>query len=206
MFKILAAGHDQTTDFTCGAACLLTIMDILGLEPGHPAEELLIWREANSIFMGEGHAGIGPYALANAAARRGMKAAIWTDTYARQFSKSLRDNERRAYEIIEEYDREESLGLGVIIKTADFSVKDALNHAHEKRPAVILVSPEDEDHWVVSYRLANGDIFYFDPYYKHIGKFITEKDFDRAYPAATIKAAVFLTERRNGPVNQLLNW
>src|SRR3546814_3112312 len=44
--------YHQTTDFTCGPACLL--MAMAALVPGRqmaPSDELRIWREATTIFM-----------------------------------------------------------------------------------------------------------------------------------------------------------
>ncbi len=41
------------------------------------AHELQLWREANTVFMGQGHPGSSPYGLALAAWRRGFKPALW---------------------------------------------------------------------------------------------------------------------------------
>lgn len=48
--------YQQTTDFTCGPACLL--MAMCALQPNRLAErteELQIWREATTVFMTSGH-------------------------------------------------------------------------------------------------------------------------------------------------------
>jgi len=42
-----------------------------------PRHELQLWREANTVFMGKGHPGSGPYSLALAAWRRGFKPELW---------------------------------------------------------------------------------------------------------------------------------
>ncbi|WP_409288878.1 peptidase C39 family protein [Pseudomonas sp. KCJK8927] len=66
--------YAQTTEFTCGAACLL--MAMAALERGRPllrAEEIQLWREATTIFMTAGHGGCSPQGLALAAWRRGFE-------------------------------------------------------------------------------------------------------------------------------------
>jgi hypothetical protein len=41
------------------------------------AHEMQLWREANTVFMGEGHPGSSPYGLALAAWRRGFRVELW---------------------------------------------------------------------------------------------------------------------------------
>ncbi|SEI20894.1 peptidase C39 family protein [Pseudomonas asplenii] len=65
--------YAQTTEFTCGPACLL--MAMAALQPERKAtrrEEVQIWREATTIFMTSGHGGCSPQGLALAAWRRGF--------------------------------------------------------------------------------------------------------------------------------------
>lgn len=53
--------YQQTTDFTCGPACLLMAMG--ALQPGRALErreELQLWREATTVFMTSGHGGCNP--------------------------------------------------------------------------------------------------------------------------------------------------
>lgn len=192
MLKSFIHGHDQTTDFTCGAASLLTAMKIFGYENIDSTEEYLIWREANSVFMGEGQAGIGPYALACAAKRRGMSAEIWTDTTENQFCNDLDPGKRDVYRLMERYDREQCDHHGITIHKSDFKVNDLLENTHENKVLIFLIAPENEDHWVLSYKMANGGYFYFDPYYKAVEEYIDESDFPKAFPSASIKVGVIL--------------
>lgn len=65
--------YAQTTEFTCGPACLLMAMG--ALQPGRSTsrrEEVQIWREATTVFMTSGHGGCSPQGLALAAWRRGF--------------------------------------------------------------------------------------------------------------------------------------
>jgi hypothetical protein len=73
--------YNQTTEFTCGPSALLMAMKTLdpGIELSR-AHELLVWREANTVFMGgPGQAGCGATGLALAAHRRGFDVEVWVN-------------------------------------------------------------------------------------------------------------------------------
>ncbi|MBH3462654.1 peptidase C39 family protein [Pseudomonas putida] len=69
--------YAQTTDFTCGPACLLMAMAALRpqLQPTRQ-EEVRLWREATTVFMTSGHGGCSPHGLALAAWRRGFRVRL----------------------------------------------------------------------------------------------------------------------------------
>jgi predicted double-glycine peptidase len=73
--------YNQTTDFTCGPSSLLMAMKALDPKADFTrTHELLLWREANTIFMGsDGHGGCGAAGLALAAHRRGFSAEVWVN-------------------------------------------------------------------------------------------------------------------------------
>ncbi|BBP76871.1 GNAT family N-acetyltransferase [Pseudomonas sp. Ost2] len=65
--------YAQTTEFTCGPACLLMAMGALQAKrQASRREEVQIWREATTVFMTSGHGGCSPQGLALAAWRRGF--------------------------------------------------------------------------------------------------------------------------------------
>ncbi len=69
--------YHQTTEFTCGPACLLMAMGALdGSIPGNHQDELRLWREASSVHMPGGHGGCGAHGLALAAWRRGYQVRL----------------------------------------------------------------------------------------------------------------------------------
>ncbi|MDX1803634.1 MAG: peptidase C39 family protein [Alcanivorax sp.] len=87
----------QQTPFTCGPACLQ--MALAALQEGyHPnrTEELLLWREATTIFMTAGHGGCHPIGLALAAHARGLKASVWCNQRGPLFVDSVRDPAKKA--------------------------------------------------------------------------------------------------------------
>lgn len=69
--------YPQTSGFTCGAATLLNIAFDSGLGVKlAPEAEYAVWRQANSVWMGGGHPGIEPWALALAGVRMGLAAVV----------------------------------------------------------------------------------------------------------------------------------
>ncbi|KAF1011205.1 MAG: Acetyltransferase YpeA [Pseudomonas fluorescens] len=88
--------YAQTTDFTCGAACLLMAMG--GLAPARVAqrrEELQIWREATTVFMTAGHGGCSPQGLALAAWRRGFRVRMQVSVGGPLFLDGVRDPHKK---------------------------------------------------------------------------------------------------------------
>ncbi len=88
--------YQQTTDFTCGPACLL--MAMCALQPNRLAErteELQIWREATTVFMTSGHGGCSPQGLALAAWRRGFRVHLQVSIDGPLFLNSVRNKHKK---------------------------------------------------------------------------------------------------------------
>ncbi|MEW7855319.1 ribosomal protein S18-alanine N-acetyltransferase [Pseudomonas chlororaphis] len=88
--------YQQTTDFTCGPACLL--MAMAALQPGRALErreELQLWREATTVFMTSGHGGCSPQGLALAAWRRGFRVRLQVNTRGPLFLGGVRDEHKK---------------------------------------------------------------------------------------------------------------
>lgn len=89
--------YAQTTDFTCGPACLM--MAMAALDPAYVSnrsDELQLWREATTIYMTSGHGGCGPHGLALAAWRRGLRAKIYVSQQGPLFLEGVRRQEKKA--------------------------------------------------------------------------------------------------------------
>lgn len=86
----------QTTPFTCGPACLLMALAALKQQTPTTTEELLLWREATTIFMTAGHGGCHPLGLALAARQRGLNARVWCNQTGPLFVDSVRDSDKKA--------------------------------------------------------------------------------------------------------------
>lgn len=88
--------YQQTTDFTCGPACLLMAMG--ALQSGRSLErreELQIWREATTVFMTSGHGGCSPQGLALAAWRRGFRVRLALSMTGPLFLDGVRDSHKK---------------------------------------------------------------------------------------------------------------
>jgi len=88
--------YPQTTDFTCGPACLLMAMG--ALQPGRALErreELQIWREATTVFMTSGHGGCSPQGLALAAWQRGFRVRLQVNMAGPLFLNGVRDEHKK---------------------------------------------------------------------------------------------------------------
>lgn len=89
--------YAQTTEFSCGPACLM--MAMAALDPDYQpnrSDELRLWREATTIFMTSGHGGCGPHGLALAAWRRGYRAKIYVNQRGPLFLEGVRRQEKKS--------------------------------------------------------------------------------------------------------------
>ncbi|ASK33706.1 GNAT family N-acetyltransferase/peptidase C39 family protein [Alloalcanivorax mobilis] len=152
----------QSTDFTCGPACLLMARAALGraaqgasAELQSDSEELLIWREATTIFMTAGHGGCHPLGLALAAHRRGLNVEVWCNQIGPLFMDSVRDdNKKRVIETVHRHFEHDARELSIPIHYGELSA-ERLDRALENGDvAIVLISTWRLDgrkapHWVV---------------------------------------------------------
>lgn len=88
--------YAQTTDFTCGPACVLMAMGALQRDRvPERREELQIWREATTVFMTSGHGGCSPQGLALAAWRRGFRVHLHVSMPGPLFLDGVRDAHKK---------------------------------------------------------------------------------------------------------------
>jgi ribosomal protein S18 acetylase RimI-like enzyme len=88
--------HQQGTDFTCGAACLMMAMRTFNAKCDMSlSNELQIWREATTIFMTSGHGGCGPHGLALSSWRRGYRTEVYLSQTSPMFLSSVRSLEKK---------------------------------------------------------------------------------------------------------------
>lgn len=89
--------YAQTTEFTCGPACLMMAMAAIDTtyQPSR-SDELKLWREATTIYMTSGHGGCGPHGLALAAWRRGFRARVLINQRGPLFMEGVRRPEKKA--------------------------------------------------------------------------------------------------------------
>ncbi|MFJ4157583.1 peptidase C39 family protein [Pseudomonas sp. NPDC089752] len=120
--------YAQTTEFTCGAACLL--MAMAAIERGRPllrTEEIQLWREATTIFMTAGHGGCSPQGLALAAWRRGFDVRMVLSQTGSLFIDGVRSAQKKEVmkqvedgfvEALSETDVQQILASGLDVRSA----------------------------------------------------------------------------------------
>ena len=133
--------YRQTTDFTCGpSSCLMAMKALDGRKPMSRSEELAIWREATTIFMGPagGHGGCGALGLALALHRRGFRPEVHVNHRGVLLAKRSRLAERReAMGLVQERDLAEARARGIPVRYDRLSIGDleaAAEAGHPDRP------------------------------------------------------------------------
>ncbi|MBB3065146.1 GNAT family N-acetyltransferase/peptidase C39 family protein [Limibacillus halophilus] len=148
--------YEQTQEFTCGPACLLMALSAFlpDYEPS-TTEELRLWREATLIFMTSGHGGCGPYGLALAAQRRGLKPEIFVTDPGSLFLQSVRSmKKRQAMKLVQEDFRNQAKAAKIATHRRRLTAKDLRRFLNSGALPVVLVSSyrmwgEKMPHWVV---------------------------------------------------------
>ena len=144
----------QSTPFTCGPACVL--MALAALKGGAPdtTEELLLWREATTIYMTGGHGGCHPMGLAIAAKRRGLDASVWCNQEGPLFVDSVRDRDKKAViTTLHQYFVDTCKENNIPVNYRDFTAGDLDNAIIEGKIVLVLISTWRLDgrkapHWV----------------------------------------------------------
>ena len=163
--------YQQTTDFTCGPACLMMAMKALDSTLRLDRRlELRLWREATSIFMASGHGGCGPFGLALSAHRRGFGAELFVKQRGVFLVDTVRDQDKKeVMRVVEEefLDRIRELDLPLRHRAARFSEVQELFDAGGI-PLVLISSwriyRERFPHWVVITGFEERFIYVHDPF------------------------------------------
>lgn len=152
--------YEQTTDFTCGAACLNMAMGrYVSPEYLDPVWEIRFWREATTVFMMSGMGGCEPFGLAVTAYEHGLDPEIYTTDRDVLFLDTVRDPEKRQVMALAQRDfrrRVEEARIPVIDFAPSLNtIRAAIARGHS---AIVLVSGyfmfgKKVPHWV----LAHGD-------------------------------------------------
>jgi hypothetical protein len=161
-----ASVYFQTTEFTCGPATLM--MAMAALDPDYAPnrlDELKIWREANMVFMGEGHAGCSQYGLACAALSRGYAVEIYEHNARHLFLSSARTaSEAEAQNLLEDYDRQKAIKRGARVFTQRVTPELIRDLLSQDRQLITLTSEDIHGHWCNVHDVDDRRIYVVDPY------------------------------------------
>ncbi|AXS42642.1 GNAT family N-acetyltransferase/peptidase C39 family protein [Breoghania sp. L-A4] len=168
--------YQQSTEFTCGPACLA--MALKHFESGVELTqrlELRLWREATTIYLASGHGGCGPYGLAVAAVRRGLAAEIRINTTDFLFLASVRDPEKqRVMRIAQQDYRDEAARLGIKDRREILGPRELAEQVAGGAVALVLISGyqmfrRKEPHWVLVHSSDARHLVIHDPWLEYEG-------------------------------------
>jgi ribosomal protein S18 acetylase RimI-like enzyme len=105
----------QTTDFTCGSACMMMALAWAdGSFRPSPACEFELWREASTIFLTSGMGGCEPYGLAVTLKRRGLSPEIYVSRRGPYFVDTVHQADRkRVMRLTQEQFRHDAEALAI---------------------------------------------------------------------------------------------
>nr|WP_319527924.1 GNAT family N-acetyltransferase/peptidase C39 family protein [Pseudomonas laurentiana] len=164
--------YAQTTEFTCGAACLL--MGMAAIDRGRPmsqGEEIQLWREATTIFMTAGHGGCSPQGLALAAWRRGFEVRMVLSQTGSLFLDGVRSTQKKEVMKLVEDGFAEALAETNVqqVLAAAFDVPAALQAGF--RPVVLISSYRftrlKAPHWILVTGCDDEFVYLHDPDVDH---------------------------------------
>lgn len=144
----------QNTPFTCGPACLQMALAALRQQPPGMEEELLIWKEATTIYMTAGHGGCHPMGLALAAQQRGLRASVWCNQSGPLFVDSVRDNDKKTViNLLHQHFVSQCQQQNIAVHYRDFTSNDLDQAIAAGHIVLVLISTWRMDqrkapHWV----------------------------------------------------------
>jgi ribosomal protein S18 acetylase RimI-like enzyme len=160
----------QTTDFTCGPACVM--MALAWADPRReapPALELQLWREATTIFMASGPGGCDAFGLAVALKRHGLEPEIYVSDAGPHFLDAVRSPEkRRVMELTQAQYRREAKALGIPRRQTPAGESVFMQAFEAGKVALVLVSGyhmvrRGQPHWVFAFGREGRHILLHDP-------------------------------------------
>ena len=163
--------YEQSTDFTCGSACLvMALARFRSPDYLDPVWEIRLWREATTVFMLSGPGGCEPFGLAMVASEQGLQSEVWCSTEDMLFLETVRDPEkRRVMELAQTDFRARVARAGTPVHTEAFTMDWLRARLAEGHVAIILVSGylmmgKKVPHWVLAHGDDGRHIFVHDPW------------------------------------------
>ncbi|MEK6711748.1 MAG: peptidase C39 family protein [Nitrospinota bacterium] len=209
--------YAQTLGFTCGPACLMMAMKHFGPKLRLDRTlELVLWKEATTIFMTAGLGGCEPFGLAVAAERRGYRAEVIMRNRGVPFLGSVRTKQKKeVVRLLHQQMKAEAESLGAAVRYRNFTYADILQALREGAVPIVLVSTyrlhgfkAKAPHWVVVTGYDGRNVYLHDPYeghYRHAPRLarhlrVPVQEFRRMkrWGKESLKSAVFIRQEKKG--------
>jgi ribosomal-protein-alanine acetyltransferase len=162
--------YPQSLDYTCGpASMMMAFKNFLPDLNLNFTLELLVWKEATSIYMSSGLGGCDPLGLALAARRRGFLTRVILSKNQTPFFSSVRkDFKRKVIRIVHEDFLDKTEALGVPVQYFDFPFEEIMAGLYRGRVPIVLVSTyrltgEKAPHYVVITGFDSKYVYFNDP-------------------------------------------
>jgi ribosomal protein S18 acetylase RimI-like enzyme len=164
----------QTTEFTCGPACMTMALAWAAsranrkLRPA-PAFEFELWREATTIFTGSGPGGCEPYGMAVALKRRGLAPEVYVSRPGPYFLDTVTSADRRRVMELTQMDfRRQAKALDIPSHMTPVSESVLMRAFDAGNVAIVLVSgyhmvPRGKPHWIFAFGRDGRHILMHDP-------------------------------------------
>jgi ribosomal protein S18 acetylase RimI-like enzyme len=161
----------QTTEFTCGPACVMMALAWADrtFKPATAALEFQLWREATTIFASSGPGGCEPYGMALTLKRRGLLPEVYVSHPGPYFLDVVKSAERRRVMQVTQLDfqhQAEALAIPTHLTPVNESVLMAAFDAGNV--AIVLVSgyhmvPRGKPHWIFAFGRDGRRVLMHDP-------------------------------------------
>ncbi len=160
----------QTTEFTCGPACIMMALAWAdrSFRPA-AAFEFELWREATTIFLASGLGGCEVYGLAVALERHGLKPEIFASRAGPYFIETVASAEkRRVMEVTQAEFRRQAKALAIPTHLDPLDEAGLMQIFDDEKVAIVLVSGyqmsrRGQPHWVFAFGRDGRHILLHDP-------------------------------------------
>jgi ribosomal protein S18 acetylase RimI-like enzyme len=160
----------QTTEFTCGPACMMMALAWADRNFKPPAAfEFQLWREATTIFMSSGPGGCEPYGMAVALKRRGLEPELYVSHCGPYFLETAKGaDKRRVMQVTQLAFQREAKALGIPTHLTPVSESVLMRAFDAGSVVIVLVSgyhvvPRGRPHWIFAFGRHARHVLMHDP-------------------------------------------
>ena len=162
--------YEQSTDFTCGPACLL--MALAHFDPAirpDPVLEVRLWREATTVFMSSGLGGCEPVGMALALRERGLDCRIHVSEPGPFLLQTVTAPEKRRVMALAQLDFQRRASALAIPMHGPLPAVALAAELNAGALAIVLISGnrmfgQRVPHWVLAYAATADHILIHDPW------------------------------------------